>query len=87
MLYDPRETIVATNAWGLGTTPNNLVEAYALQRSLQIAKESWVGLLIFIENSMVIIKVVLGRSTLVKSKLAIVTHYFGHPCDQLTICA
>jgi hypothetical protein len=37
IICEPRGNIVAHFAWGLGTTSNNIVEAYALWKGINIA--------------------------------------------------
>jgi len=39
ILFDPRGTSVVTFTWVIGILSNNLAKAYALLRSLQIARE------------------------------------------------
>jgi hypothetical protein len=61
ILYDLKETKVAYYAWGLGVAPNNLEKNYTLLKGLLLAKETKVRSLIVLGDSLVIVKVFLGK--------------------------
>jgi ribonuclease HI len=59
ILYDPKGTTIATHAWGLITTSNNLAVAYALLKGIQLTKELRIKPFTVLGDSMVIIKAML----------------------------
>jgi ribonuclease HI len=68
-LHDPRGTTIISYAWDLGNLSNNLAEAYALWCGLTITKEANIRSLSVFEDSMIIVKAMIGKSTPEGAKL------------------
>jgi ribonuclease HI len=61
-LLEPGGNIIVYYTWGLGTTSNNIIEAYALYEGLCIMKERNITKIVVFRDSMIIVRLIAKRS-------------------------
>jgi ribonuclease HI len=82
VILDPRGKLEAGFTWGLGESMNNQVEAYALIQGLFFEIELDLKNLIVIDNSSMIIKLMLYQSPSFDNKIASITDHSQKEVDD-----